>query len=114
MPPLLDSPPPLPDAVKSQMGGGSFAGIGDMLSKSGGGGGGAVGLTKTKVDTIKKVLQEVIQSAGAGKTFFSQAMQLLDKGVQAEGSKGPGSPAMPASDSSTETASFTPPAAFPG
>src|SRR5208282_637120 len=96
----LDAAPPLPDAVKSAMGpptgGGGFEQIGKMMSKGGAPGpegGSAQGNLKVQIDTIKKVLDSIIGSATAGKTFFSRAAQMLDQGLAAESSKGPGTPA---------------------
>lgn len=125
--PGLDSAPPLPDGVKSQMGppsASSFSGIGDMLaSKSGGpgpgaappGGGGAQGALKAQGDAIKKVLETMVQSASAGKTYFSRAMQLIEQGVAAESAKGPGTSTAPQPDAGSEGASGMKPApAFAG
>ena len=129
MPPAtLDAAPPLPDAVKSQMGtnseAGGFAGIGQMLAKRGGEGAspaaenGPQGALKAKIDTIKKVLEGVIGAAGAGKTFFSRAAQLLDQGLAAEAQKGPGTPATKSNEASPPPSSgesgMSAPPAFAG
>jgi hypothetical protein len=95
----LDAAPPLPDAVKGAMGPATsgFDGIGKMMAKGGAPagpeGGSAQGDLKTKIDTIKKVMESVIGASTAGKTFFSRAVQMMDQGLAAESAKGPGTPA---------------------
>jgi hypothetical protein len=118
--PVLDAPPPLPDSVKSQMGppDQGMNAAGPMLQKSSafGGAPNAQGALRAQVDAVKKVLQKVVDSAGAGKQFFSRAMQLLEQGMSAEAQKGPGSPAAPTPDvmGSPETSGNKMPGSFPG
>ena len=124
MSPVLDSPPPLPDAVKNQMGGpdkgpGGMAGAGEMLKKSTafGGAPNAQGALRAQVDAIKGVLQKVIDTAGPGKQFFSRASQLIEQGMAAEASSGPGPEANPKAaqmGGSDETTCNKPPGSFPG
>lgn len=121
MPPVLDSPPPLPDAVKNQMGApdaGGMAGAGEMLKKTTafGGAPNAQGALRAQVDALKKVLQKVIDTAGPGKQFFSRAAQLLEQGMSAEASKGPGPDANPKPDmlGGNEATGNKPPGSFPG
>lgn len=127
MPPTLDMPPPLPDAVKAQMGPSSpFSGVGNMMMAQGGDKAAASapdaqGALKAQIGAIKKVLEQVIASSSAGKTFFSRASQLLDQGLAMESQKGPGTPTtpQPAAGSATEGHGETggmsaPPVAFPG
>jgi hypothetical protein len=121
---MLDSPPPLPDAVKASMGGGGgnpFAGVGDMLKKQGGaapGGGGPSGALKAQADAISKVLEQMVGASNAGKPFFSRAMKMIEQGVQAESQQGPGAPAAPKQEGGPESAEppagMAPPPAFPG
>lgn len=79
------------------------------------GGGGAL---KAQADAIKKLLEKMAQSANAGKSFFSRAMQLIDQGIAVESSKGPGSPAAPSTemggDSGASSSGLQPPSPFPG
>jgi len=119
----LDSPPPLPDAVKASMGGGGgnpFAGVGDMLSKQGGtppGGGGPSGALKAQADAISKVLQQMVGASNAGKPFFSRAMKMIEQGVAAESQQGPGTPVAPKQDAGPGAESageMAPPPSFPG
>jgi|SRR5271170_3051770 len=118
----LDAAPPLPDAVKSAMGpptGGPD--IGKMMAKGPGmpgpDGGSAQGNLKVQIDTIKKVLDSIIGSATAGKTFFSRAAQMLDQGLAAESSKGPGTPPVKGPDQGagdTGGGGMASPPSFPG
>lgn len=92
----LDSPPPLPDAVKGAMGGGNpFSGVGEMMAgkKPGpSGGGGPAGALKAQGDAVMKVLEQMVGASGPGKTFFSRAMKMIEQGVAAEQQQGPGTP----------------------
>jgi hypothetical protein len=118
----LDAAPPLPDAVKSAMGPptGGFEQIGKMMSKGGAPAGpegaSAQGNLKVQIDTIKKVLDSIIGSAGPGKTFFSRAAQMLDQGLAAESSKGPGTSATKGPDQAGDTGGggMASPPSFPG
>jgi hypothetical protein len=115
----LDAAPPLPDAVKSAMGPptGGFEQIGKMMSKGGAPGpegGSAQGNLKVQIDTIKKVLDSIIGSATAGKTFFSRAAQMLDQGLAAESSKGPGTPVTKEPQAGDAGAGMASPPSFPG
>jgi hypothetical protein len=96
-----------------------MAGAGEMLKKGTAFGGppNAQGALRAQVDAIKGVLQKVADSASAGKTFFSRAMQLIDQGMAAEAQGGPGSPASVKPDvtgGSDATSGNKPPGAFPG
>ena len=118
--PVLDMPPPLPDAVRNQMGppDQGMNAAGPMLQKGAAFGGppNAQGAIRAQVDAVKKVLQKVIDSSGAGKQFFSRAMQLLEQGMSAEAQKGPGSPTSPTPEvmGSPETSGSKMPGSFPG
>ena len=124
MPPTLEAAPPLPDSVKSAMGppdpgAGGMAGAGEMLKKSSafGGAPNAQGALRAQADAVKAVVQKMADSAGAGKTFFSRALQLIDQGMAAEAQGGPGSPANPKPDvsgGSDATSGNKPPGSFPG
>jgi hypothetical protein len=97
-----------------------FAGVGEMLKGSqpdAGASAGSSGSLKAQIDAVKKVLETVIQSAGPGKTFFSRAAQLLDQGLSAESSQGPGtspSPKPEGASASPEGMSRPPSPAFAG
>jgi hypothetical protein len=122
--PQLDSPPPLPDGVKASMsGGGPFAGVGEMLAgkkpPTAGGGGGPQGALKAQGDAVMKVLEQMVGSSQAGKTFFSRAMKMVEQGIAAEAQGGPGAPANPdrgggEGPASAGEGSMKPPPAFPG
>lgn len=121
--PQLDSPPPLPDGVKASMGGGSpFAGVGEMLAgkkSPPSGGGGPQGALKAQGDAVMKVLEQMVGSSQAGKTFFSRAMKMVEQGIAAESQGGPGAPANPdkqqgGPESGGEDSGMKPPPAFPG
>ena len=124
MPPTLDAAPPLPDAVKSQMGpsdpaGAGMAGAGDMLKKSSsfGGAPNAQGALRAQADAVKAVVQKMADTASAGKTFFSRALQLIDQGMAAEAQGGPGSPPNPKEQvmgSGDGVTGNKPPGSFPG
>lgn len=124
MPPTLDMPPPLSDAVKSQMGPSTpFSGVGDMLMQGDKGGPAssapdAQGALKAQIGAIKKVLEQVIASSSAGKAMFSRAAQLLDQGLAMEAQKGPGTPTSPQPPAGAEGPQAggmsAPPVAFPG
>jgi len=117
---MLDTPPPPPDAINSQMGaGGPFSGIGEMLSKKPGGppqgAADPAGALRAQGDAIKGVLEKMAASAKAGKTFFSRAIQMIEQGVMAESQSG--SVAAPGPQPGTggpEGSMAKPPAAFPG
>lgn len=125
MPPTLDAAPPLPDNVRGQMGpadpaGAGMAGAGEMLKKTTafGGAPNAQGALRAQADAVKAVVQKMADSASAGKTFFSRAMQLIDQGMAAEAQGGPGSPpnpkdAMMGGGDATSSGN-KPPGAFPG
>ena len=96
--PMLDSPPPLPDGVKASMSGGApFAGVGEMLAgkKPPMPGGNAQGALKAQGDAVMKVLEQMVGSSQAGKSFFSRAMKMVEQGIAAEAQGGPGAPANP-------------------
>ena len=120
--PTLDAAPPLPDAVKSQMGSpdaGGMAGAGEMLKKSTafGGAPNAQGALRAQADAVKGVIQKMADSAAAGKTFFSRAIQLIEQGIAAESQGGPGSPPNPKEQmmgGGESTSGNKPPGSFPG
>ena len=100
----IDEPPALPAAAVSQMSAGNpFSGMGDMIGGGKPGGeppvNNSAGALKAQIDAVKKVLEKVVQSSRAGKTFFSRAMQLLDQGLQVESQQGPGSSPNPKGES---------------
>lgn len=124
---MLDSPPPLPQDVKSSMGGGSpFAGVGEMLAaKKPGMDGmaakGPQGALNAQADAVTKVLQQMVTSSNAGKTFFSRAIKMIEQGVAAESQQGPGAPAkgdmsmqMTGPDMAGPGSGMSPPPPFPG
>lgn len=80
----LEGPPPVPADVTSQQGAAPFAGVGQQLGEQTKPGGGPQGALSAKLDAVKKVMQGVIEESKAGKTFFSRALELIDKGLQAE------------------------------
>jgi hypothetical protein len=119
--PSIDQSPPLPDSVKSQMGSASpFSGVSEMLAnKPAPSEPDPQGALKAQIDAVKKVLEQVISAAGAGKQFFSRASQLLDQGLAAEAQKGPGTPTNPQpenqSPEGTQAGGMTvPPTVMPG
>jgi hypothetical protein len=99
--------------------GGGMAGAGEMLKKSPafGGAPNAQGALKQKVDAVTAVIKTIVDSASAGKTFFSRAIQLLEQGMAAESQGGPGSPANPKPQvmgGGDQTSGNKPPGSFPG
>ena len=124
MPPqMLESPPPLPDSIKSSMGGGSpFAGVGEMLAnKKPSAPAGGSGALKAQGDAVMKVLEQMVGASQAGKTFFSRAMKMVEQGIAAEAQGGPGAPVNPEKGAmgdegrpGAEGGGMKPPPAFPG
>ena len=121
MPPTLDAAPPLPDGVKAQMGPSlGMGGAGEMLkgSTAFGGAPNAQGALKAQADAVKAVVQKMADSASAGKTFFSRALQLIDQGMAAEAQSGPGSAPNPKDSmmggGDATSSGNKPPGAFPG
>jgi hypothetical protein len=96
-----------------------MAGAGEMLKKNPamGGAPNAQGALRAQADAVKAVVQKMADSASAGKTFFSRAIQLIEQGLAAEAQGGPGSPvnAKPQMEGGSEaTSGNKPPGSFPG
>jgi hypothetical protein len=79
-------------------GGSPFQDIAKQMMDKNGGAGDSAGALKMQGDACKKLLEKMAQSAQAGKSFFSRAIQMIDQGIAVESSKGPGAPAGPQAD----------------
>src|SRR6185437_1676102 len=84
----LKGPPPTPADVTSQQGEPMpFAGVGEQMASEQKAPN-PQGALQARADAVKKVLQSMTEEAKAGKNFFSRAMELIDKGLQAEAGGG--------------------------
>lgn len=83
----------MPADVTSQQGSPEmpFAGVGAQMAEDNKPSvAGPQGALAAKADAVKKVLEGMTQEAKAGKEFFSRAMELIDRGLQAEAGGKPG------------------------
>ena len=86
----MEGPPPVPADVSSQQGV-PFAGVGAQLAEDNKPSApNPQGALQAKADAVKKVVTGMIEEAKAGKVFFSRALELLEKGMQAEAGGGQG------------------------
>jgi len=109
----MEGPPPVPADVTSQQGM-PFAGVGEQMAADNKppATAGPQGALQAKIDAVKKVMQGVVEEAKGGKPFFSRALELLDKGMQAEAGGSAGVSGPPETSTAKPEGPANP--AFPG